>query len=267
MPKYTHADLAEARARFRRNRNPGAGVVQGLGGLGTAQQVLWHPRYDAYRHDTVLQKDIGQNDKLRMAVYSRRGHLLASHLMMDSVATAGQSRLRGIRRMSHMATTSTYGEQIAKALRYTPLLPKASLDPEADRYHTPGVTGLIVSGPVPSYRTGPSHLENSSLLVHRPAYRRSDDLQPHHDAPEYDTLADTVFEPGVGVGVHAFDGSMRRPFTGHRYPFPLGSSAENTLDIYTDLLGKRRGVNIAVKETLGSSVIALVAANASGDPA
>ena len=88
-----------------------------------------------------------------------------------------------------------------------------------------------------------------------------------HYAPQYDALNGINFEPGVGVGMHAYEGVGRQPFSGHRYAFPLGSSAENTLDIYHDLLGKRRGVNIAVKEMLGDTVLALAVSNASGEPA
>ena len=268
MSRYTRTHLAETRARFRRNRNPGGGVAQGVGTLGTLQQVLWQPRYDTRRHDTVLNKDITQGDMLRTAVYSRRGNLLASYVVMATVGTGGQARQKGVRRTSHLATTSTYGTQIMSALKHNPVLPKAILYPETDRYHTPGVSGLIVAGPAPAHRlSGSSQLTGSSLFLHHEAYVHPDNTLPYHNAPEYDTLADTVFEPGVGVGMHAYEGIGRQPFSGHRYAFPLGSSAENTLDMYTDLLGKRRGINIAVKEMIGSSVIALVAANASGEPA
>jgi len=263
MAYYREADLSENRRRFRRNRNPGPGVVQGIGKLGTLQQVLWYPQHDAWRHETVFKKTPGNSDRLTMQVYSRRGNLLAEHLLMDSVSTSGDARhVKRVRRLSHLATTSTAGEDIAAALKRQPVLPVGSLDPEHDRYQTRGVSGLIAIG-----ASGRRTIQGSYMLVHHPASLQPNGQVYHSDAA-YDTLSEANFEPGIGVGAHAYhDGAGRQPFTGYRYAFPLGSSAENTLDIYHDLLGKRRGVNIAVKELLGSGAITLLAANASGEPA
>ncbi len=269
MAYYERSQLEETRARFRRNRNPGSGIVQGLGSLGTVQQVLWQPRYDTHRHDTVFKKDADNSALLHMQVYSRRGNLLTTRIVMDSVSTASHARqVKRIQRMSHFATTSTYGEEIATALKHEATLQQATLDPETDRYHTRGVSGLIVTGPVAAHRlVGKRQSEGSFLLVHQPAHLRPESFHAYHSAPAYDTLDEIMFERGVGVGAHAYEGVGRQPFTDYRYAFPLGSSAENTLDIYTDLLGKRRGVNIAVKEMIGASVIAIEVANASGEAA
>jgi hypothetical protein len=268
MAHYRETDLAENRQRFRHNRNPGPGVVQGIGKLGTLQQVLWYPEHDTRRHDMVFKKDPASTARLTMQTYSRRGNLLAEQLVMDSVATAGYSRhIQRIKQLSHFVTTSSYGTAIAAALHDRAVLPQAILEPETDRYRTRGVSGLIVPGASAAYQTGGKRdIVASYLHLHNP--------RPHGDsqsivqnAARYDTISEANFEPGVGIGLHAYEGVGRQPFTGNRYAFPLGSTAENTLDIYHDLLGKRRGVNIAVKELLGSGAMALVAANASGEPA
>src|SRR5689334_17533153 len=115
MAYYTEAGYEAAGPRFRRNPNPGPGVVQGIGKLGSLMQVLWYPASDVDRHRTSFERDSDNSSILHLSVRSRRGISLARHLVMASVPTGGFTReVNRVRRMSHLVTTSTYGDFIRK---------------------------------------------------------------------------------------------------------------------------------------------------------
>lgn len=269
MSLHTSEQLSEARKRFRRNRNPGALLVHGLArDTGAIQQVLVFPERTLTRRDTVLKKDAAKGGRLLLEILGR-GEVAEELLVMDSISTHGTGRDLGkVHRMNHMATSSSDGRDIARQLVFAPgLHMAASLHPESDKAHTRGLTGVITTGATEAHRViGARQLEMSELYVHQPFRMRAPG--DHTPISTNKLMLNTAnVEPGVGLGIHAYAGVGRQPFEGRPYPFPLGSSAEDTLDIYLDLLGNRRGYNVAVKQMVGPTIIELLVENASGEPA